>query len=104
MTFFQRKKNYGKKWGWVIRYRKSNKTWCALYPEKNCFSVQIILGKNEAEKFEECSKDFSDFVVEKFKNTTQLHDGRWLFFTITDSSFINDIKKLMLLKRKPKKF
>ncbi|NHJ31769.1 MAG: DUF3788 domain-containing protein [Asgard group archaeon] len=97
------KKNYGKKWGWAIRYRKSNRTWCALYPRKDCFQVQIIFGKKEVEKFEKARSDFSDFVLNKFDTTRQLHDGRWMFFTVKDTTLIEDLKKLMLIKRKPKK-
>ena len=100
--FVPEKKNYGKKWGWVIRFRKSNKTWCALYPEKDCFTIQIIFGKKEVEKFQTTRDDFSDFVVNKFDGTKQLHDGRWMFFNVEDSTLVDDLKKLMKIKRKPK--
>lgn len=100
--FVPEKKNYGKKWGWVIRFRKSNKTWCALYPEKDCFTIQIIFGKKEVEKFQTTRDDFSDFVVNKFDSTKQLHDGRWMFFNVKDITLVEDLKKLMKIKRKPK--
>jgi len=100
--FVPEKKNYGKKWGWVIRFRKSNKTWCALYPEKDCFTIQIIFGKKEVEKFQTTRDDFSDFVVNKFDSTNQLHDGRWMFFNVKDTTLVEDLKKLMKIKRKPK--
>lgn len=101
--FSPEKLNYGKKYGWAIRYRKSNRTWCALYPQKDCFQVQIIFGKKEVDKFQEKRDEFGDFVLNKFDSTKQLHDGRWMFFTITDSTLLEDLKKLMLIKRKPKK-
>ncbi|NHJ47645.1 MAG: DUF3788 domain-containing protein [Asgard group archaeon] len=96
-------KYWGKNHGWIIQYRKSNRTWCALYPEKDSFTIQIIFGKKEVEKFEESRNEFGDFVVNKFDTTKQLHDGRWMFFKITDSSLIEDLKKMMKIKRKPKK-
>jgi hypothetical protein len=101
--FSPEKINYGKKSGWAIRYRKSNRTWCALYPQKDCFEVQIIFGKKEVEKFQEMRNEFGEFVLNKFDTTRQLHDGRWMFFTITDSTLIEDLKKMMKIKRKPKK-
>jgi len=101
--FEPEKLNYGKKSGWAIRYRKSNRTWCALYPQKNSFQVQIIFGKKEVDKFQESRYDFSNFVVNKFDSTKQYHDGRWMFFTITDNTLLEDIKKLMYIKRKPKR-
>lgn len=101
--FSPEKINYGKKYGWAIRYRKSNRTWCALYPKKDSFQVQIIFGKKEVEKFQNQRSEFSDFVLNKFDSTKQLHDGRWMFFIIKDSLLIEDLKKLMLIKKKPRK-
>jgi hypothetical protein len=100
--FVPEKRNYGKKWGWAIRYRKSNRTWITLYPEKDNFVAQIIFGKKEVEKFQATRNDFSDFVVNKFDNTKQLHDGRWMFFNVEDTTIIDDLKKLMKIKRKIK--
>jgi hypothetical protein len=101
--FTAEKLNYSKKYGWAIRYRKSNRTWCALYPLKDCFQVQIIFGKKEVEKFQEKRDEFGDFVKNKFDTTKQLHDGRWMFFTIKDRSLIEDLKKMMFIKKRPKK-
>lgn len=100
--FVPEKRNYGKNWGWAIRYRKSSRTWIALYPEKDCFTAQIIFGKKEVEKFQATREDFSEFVLNKFDNTKQLHDGRWMFFNVEDSTLIDDLKKLMKIKRKIK--
>lgn len=100
--FVPEKKNYGKNWGWVIRYRKSNRTWIALYPEKDCFTTQIIFGKKEVEKFQATRDDFGDVVINKFDSTKQLHDGRWMFFSIEDTTLVDDLKKLMKIKKRPK--
>jgi len=101
--FTQEKKYWGKNHGWLIQFRKSNRTWCALYPQKESFTVQIIFGKKEVEKFQTMRDEFSDFVLKKFDSTKQLHDGRWMFFEITDTSLVEDLKKMMMIKRKPKK-
>lgn len=101
--FIREKKYWGKKHGWLIQFRKSSRTWCALYPQKGNFVVQIIFGKKEVEKFQEMRHEFSDFVLDKFDSTKQLHDGRWMFFEIIDSSLVDDLKKMMIIKRKPKR-
>jgi hypothetical protein len=41
---------YAKRYGWTIRYRKSGKTLCSLFPESGAFSVLVVLGKKEAEE------------------------------------------------------
>jgi hypothetical protein len=40
---------YGKKYGWTVRYRKSGKTLCSLFPEKGAFTVLVVLGNTEVE-------------------------------------------------------
>ena len=35
---------YGNKYGWTVRYRKSGKTLCSLFPEKGAFTVLVVLG------------------------------------------------------------
>ena len=41
---------YGEKIGWTLRYRRSGKTLCSFFPEKDAFTVLIVLGKKEVEK------------------------------------------------------
>ena len=94
---------YGKNYGWVVRYRKSNKTLCSFFPEKNSFTFLITFGKNEVEKFLTIENDFAEEVVGIFHGTKQLHDGRWIYIRLKDGKLVQDIAKLITIKRKPKK-
>ncbi|MFX1330090.1 MAG: DUF3788 domain-containing protein [Promethearchaeota archaeon] len=87
----------------TIRYRKSNKTLITFYPKKDELTVLIIFGKKEVEKFENSKDEFSSEIVELFENTKQYHDGRWLHIKVPPIEDIEDIKKLLHIKRKPKK-
>ncbi|MDP8240663.1 MAG: DUF3788 domain-containing protein, partial [Candidatus Hatepunaea meridiana] len=95
--------NYGKH-GWTIRYRKSGKTLCSLFPEKGAFTVLIVLGKKEAEKATSIMDKFNATVRELLNNTDQLHDGRWLWIRVLEQSDITSIKELLTLKRKPQHY
>jgi hypothetical protein len=92
---------YGTNYGWNIRYRKSGKTLCSLFPEKGSFSILIIFGKREVEKATgmliNLGKDIQDIIL----NTEQLHDGRWMWIRVHKIEEIDDIKKLILIKKKP---
>jgi hypothetical protein len=92
----------GTKYGWSIRYRKSGKSLCTLYPEEGAFTILIVLGKKEVEQFEERIGEFSMKSVELFKSAKQFHDGRWLWIRILDTSDTEDIRRLLIMKRKPK--
>ncbi len=92
---------YGLNYGWAVRYRKSGKTLCCLFPEEGAFSVLIVLGKKEVEKTMLVLDKFGNNTKEIISNTKQLHDGRWLWIRIIRINEINDIKSLIRIKRKP---
>ena len=69
----------GKKADYTIRYRKSGKTLVTLYPGKKSLTVLVVLGKKEVDKVEQFENKLSKKIRELFKNTNQLHDGRWLW-------------------------
>lgn len=87
----------------TIRYRKSGKTLLTFYPKRDEITVLIILGKDEVQKFESSRGEFSTEIVELFASTKQYHDGRWLHIKVPPFDNLEDIKKLLLMKRKPKK-
>jgi hypothetical protein len=92
----------GTKYGWSIRYRRSGKSLCTLYPEKSAFTILIVLGREEVEQFEEHIDDFGTKFTELFKSAPQFHDGRWLWIRILDKSDTEGIRQLLVMKRKPK--
>jgi len=94
---------YGTKYGWTIRYRKGGKTLCSLFPEKGGFTVLIVLGKKESKKALSIRDELSSKICVLLGDTEQLHDGRWLWIRLLTTSDTNDVKKLLGIKRKPKK-
>ena len=94
--------NYGKH-GWTIRYRKSGKTLCSLFPEKDAFTVLIVLGRKEAEQAMSMNDQFNPAVHKLLHDTDQLHDGSWLWIRVREQSDILSIKNLLKIKRKPNK-
>lgn len=94
---------YGAKYGWTIRYRKSGKTLCSLFPETGGFTVLIVLGKKESEKALSMRDELSSKIYEFLGDTKQLHDGRWLWIRLLTTSDTVDIKKLLQIKKKSKK-
>jgi hypothetical protein len=93
---------YGAKYGWTIRYRKSGKTLCSLFPEKDGFTVLIVLGKKESEKALSMRDELSAGIRKLLGDTEQLRDGRWLWIRLLTKSDANDVKKLLQIKRPTK--
>ena len=93
--------NGGKKWIYEYKFKKGWKTLCAFYFKQNVLGFMIIFGKAERTKVEEIRKELSPDVLETYSNAQTFHDGKWVMFEITDDSLLEDLKKLLLIKRKP---
>ena len=50
---------------------------------------------------EEIRNELSSDVLETYDNAQTYHDGKWVMFDIIDNSILEDLKKLLLIKRKP---
>lgn len=84
-----------------LKYRKGGRTFCALYPREKGMCILIIFGKGEREKFESTREDFSEHINRFYDNTHQYHDGKWLYLDVMDDTVMEDIERLLLIKKKP---
>jgi len=91
-----------KQYGWWFRYRRGKKTLCYLFPEAGAFTVLIVLGSAEAERAESMRDRLNDAVRRVMETTEQLHDGRWMWFRVTDASDALSFQALLAAKVKPK--
>ena len=89
----------GKNYGWNLWYRRGGKSLATLYPHKNSFIVQIVLGKDQVEKARTLT--LGKNVHRVLRETPQLHDGRWLFIKVGSKRDVKDIEQLIQLKKKP---
>ena len=99
--FIPEKVFYGKKYGWTVRYRKSGRTLCSLFPEHGAFTVLVVLGKKEGIKASQIIDELSPTTRNLIGSTNQLHDGKWLWIRVLETSHVEDVKCLLETKRKP---
>jgi hypothetical protein len=93
---------YGKKYGWTIRYRRSGKTLITLFPEHGAFTALVVLGKKEGEKVAEMLDELSSATRGLIGSAKQLHDGKWLWIRVLEPAHVEDLKRLLAAKRKPR--
>lgn len=90
---------YGKNYGWALRFRKGGKALLSLYPAKESFTAQIIVGRSEAEKaFNLTLGENSRKVLE---GAHEFHEGRWLFLKVESEEDAKDIQQLLTVKLRP---
>lgn len=91
----------GKKYGWGLRFKKS-KSFCTLIPEQDRLLVQIVFGGPEREKAEKILPELSPGVRAAYLNATTYHDGKWLAVAVDRDDILDDIERLLAIKRKPR--
>lgn len=84
-----------------LKFRQGQKTIVSVNFRKDCYEFQIVLGKAEREKFEAVRQNFLPFIQEYYDNSKNYHDGKWLFIRVHGLNELEEIKKLILLKKKP---
>jgi len=92
---------YGKNYGWALRFRKGGKALASIYPGKDSFTVQIVLGETLAEKAS--GLKLGRNVRKVLENAHKFPEGRWLFIRVESQQDITDVQQLLVLKARPLK-
>jgi len=89
--------------GWNVKFRKSGQSFGTLYPEKNAFSVFIVIGYKLDAAVELLRPALSDAMRARYDAAQDyMKMGRWMMFQITGSRDLDDYKALMSVKLAPK--
>lgn len=91
----------GRKHGWSLRYRKS-KSFCTLIPEKNRFMLLVVFGAEERARVEPVKGTLSQRTRREYDGATTYHDGKWLLLAVDTGRVVEDVMRLLAVKRKPK--
>jgi len=81
--------------------RRSGKSFLILSIREGYFIAGVVLGKVERDKFDEQREIFGEIVCKEYDNAETYHDGKWLGFEVRNESLVDDIIKLLHIKRKP---
>ena len=92
--------NGGRKRGWSLRYKKT-KAFCTLIPGYGGFSVVIVFGGAEREKFEERRYSWRDELIELYDSAKTYPDGRFLTLPVSSGDDLEEVKELLIMKRPP---
>lgn len=85
----------------VLKFRHGNKTILTITIYPNHFNFLIIFGKKEREIFEKIAHEFSDNINKIYNDSKTYHDGKWMFFEVRDLQTLEEMKKLIIIKKKP---
>jgi len=86
--------------GWNVKYQKSGKSVCTLYPEKGGFVILIVVTKGLATVIESMNSEFDLKIMQLIKSTKLFNNTLWLMIQVDSEAIAKDVKKLLLLKHK----
>lgn len=83
---------------WNLKYRKSGKSLCTLYPMDGFFIALVVIGNKETPETELVLPACTEYVQNLYRNTRFMLGGRWLMIHVTDTAILVDVKNLIGIK------
>jgi len=84
-----------------LRFRRGGKTLVTFSIREGYFITCVVLGKDEREKFDQQRESFGKATCKVYDEAHTYHDGKWLGFEMYDDLMVDDIIRLLHIKRKP---
>lgn len=70
--------------GWNVKFKKSGKTLCTIYPREQYFTVMLVIGRKEKESFEAILPDCCPALLEIYNRTKEGNGQRWMMIDLED--------------------
>jgi hypothetical protein len=88
--------------GWNVKYQKSGKSICTLYPEKDCFVALVVVRLDLAELIAGAEQPFHPQILSLVRTAKPFNNTLWLMITIADRTVLDSVMDLLDLKMKVK--
>jgi len=82
-----------------VFFRKGGKSLCYIEIDRSNATVVIVFGKTIKDNVK--GLDISPETIKIYESVKEFHDGKWLFIKLDSEERIEDIMKLLSVKRKP---
>jgi len=84
-----------------LKFRQGKKTILSINIHEDHYDFQLILGNKEREEFDAQRHEFSKAIQELYDREHTFHDGKWLLIRVDNLTTLEEVKKLILIKKKP---
>ena len=84
--------------GWNVKYQKSGKSLCTLYPKQGYILALVPIGLREMNEAELLMPLCTEYTQNLFKQTELGHNGMSLAFVVENENVLRDIKELIALR------
>ena len=85
--------------GWNVKFRKSGKTLCTVYPQESFFTVLVVVGTKEKEAVSAILPDCSASLREIYAQTKEGNGQKWLMIDLEDPDRLyDDVLRLIRIR------
>lgn len=88
--------------GWNVKYKKSSKALCTLYPMDGFFIALVVIGNKEMHDADLLIPVCSNYIQDLYASAALYNGTKWLMIHVTDPAVLEDTKNLIQLRVKPK--
>ena len=86
--------------GWNIKFKKSGKTLCTIYPKENYFTVLVVVGMKQKESVEAILEELTPELRGIYKQTKTGNGQKWLMMDLKDKEKMYfDVFRLIDIRR-----
>lgn len=86
--------------GWNIKFKKSGKSLCTIYPHEAYFTVLVVVGKRQKDAVEELLPHCSERIRSVYEATREWNGQRWLMIDLEDDDgSCQDVFRLIEIRR-----
>jgi len=84
--------------GWNVKYKKSGRALCTLYPDAGSFIALVTIGQKESTEAELMLRTFTPYLQALYARVKTYNGARWLMIHVTDGGILSDVKRLIALR------
>ncbi len=84
--------------GWNVKYQKSGKSLCTLYPEKEIFILLIVIKLDLVPIIEALENEFEPAVLDLVRSARPFNGTKWLMIKVESEAVLKNVRELLVLK------
>lgn len=84
--------------GWNVKYKKSSRSLCTLYPAEGYFTAMVSIGSKEAMEAELLLSACTEYTQALYWRTNCCNGSRWLMIEVRTPEILEDVKTLIALR------
>lgn len=88
--------------GWNVKYQKSGKSLCTLYPEQDGFVALVVILLEMVPLIEAMSGQLESEVLATVKSARPFNGTLWLMIPVNRKPVVNNVQELLMLKHATK--